>query len=85
MSGLCGDKVYTPSPRRSEGRRDQLVVLLSEPRREQNLYANPNTDSEVLVCSSIETAVPAQTFKNGWTIAVCPSRERPLPHVVANH
>ena len=23
-SGLCGEKDYTPSPRRSEGRRDQL-------------------------------------------------------------
>jgi len=31
-SGLRGDKVYTPSPRRSEGRRDQLGAL-SEPRR----------------------------------------------------
>ena len=39
-SGLCGEKDYTPSPRRSEGRRDQLGAL-SEPRREQILYANP--------------------------------------------
>jgi hypothetical protein len=39
-SGLYDDEVYTPSPRRSEGRRDQLGAL-SEPRRKQNLSANP--------------------------------------------
>jgi len=39
-SGLRGDKVLTPSPRRSEGPCDQLGVL-SEPHGEQNLYANP--------------------------------------------
>jgi hypothetical protein len=39
-SGLRGDEVYTPSPRRSEGRRDQLGALF-EPRRKQNLSANP--------------------------------------------
>jgi hypothetical protein len=40
-SGLRGDKVYTPSPRRSEGQCDQLWGALSEPHCEQNPYANP--------------------------------------------
>ena len=47
-------RLITPSPRRSEGRCDQLGAL-SEPHRKRNLYANPkrtaklsnNTSSDV--------------------------------------
>jgi hypothetical protein len=44
---LLGDEVYTPSPRRSEGRRANLGSL-SGPRREQNLSANPKQTAKTL-------------------------------------
>jgi hypothetical protein len=47
-SGLRGDEVYTPSPRRSEGRRDQLGALF-EPRRKQNLSANPKRTAKLFI------------------------------------
>jgi len=36
------DKVYTPSLRRSEGRRESGTEGLFNPRRKQNLYATLN-------------------------------------------
>src|SRR5206468_3233845 len=43
------DEVYTPSPRRSEGRHGQLGGSLFEPCREQNLYANPKRTAKSFV------------------------------------
>jgi hypothetical protein len=54
-SGLRGDKVLTPSPRRSEGPCDQLGAL-SEPHGEQNLYANPKRTAKFSINKS--------TYKN---------------------
>jgi hypothetical protein len=49
LPGLRGDKVYTPSPGRSEGRRDQLVECC--PCRAAGKTSMPTlyADSEVLI------------------------------------
>jgi hypothetical protein len=57
-------RLNTPSPRRSEGRCDQLGAL-SEPHREQNLYANPKRTAK----SNFVTALSdASTWKKVQTI-----------------
>jgi hypothetical protein len=48
LSGLCGDKVYTPSPRRSEVQRDLLVEMLSGSLCGQNLSAKPKRTAKLL-------------------------------------
>ena len=53
-SGLRGEKDYTPSPRRSEGRRDQLGAL-SEPRREQIPYANPKRTAKFSIIKPMDS------------------------------
>jgi hypothetical protein len=62
-SGLRGDEVYTPSPRRSEGRRDQLGALF-EPRRKQNLSANPKRTAKLFIRYNYIDAVIMQMVQN---------------------
>jgi hypothetical protein len=64
-SGLRGDKVLTPSPRRSEGPCDQLGAL-SEPHGEQNLYANPKRTAKFSINKSTykpQTSSARKRFK----------------------
>jgi hypothetical protein len=68
---FLGDEVYTPSPRRSEGRRANLGSL-SGPRREQNLSANPKRTAKTLR-SLYETARLRIWFKK-FSIIFCSSR-----------
>jgi len=61
-----GDEVYTPSPRRSEGRRANLGSLF-EPRREQNLSANPKRTAKSKLFD-YETPQPRVWFKKNQII-----------------
>ena len=68
LPGFRGDKVYTPSPKAFRRAARLTCGVLSEPRREQNLYANPKPDSEALILNrpQIKTGVPVKTFKDDW-------------------
>jgi len=49
-SGLLGDEVYYALTRDAQKCDATNFCSLSEPRRKQNLYANPKTDSEIFTC-----------------------------------